>query len=61
MLLQRLTQVLRIEVGVYLCCKDALMTEQFLHLTDACSPLQQMRRKGVTEGVGAYLFCDACT
>ena len=61
MLLQCLTQMLCVEVGIYLCCEDTLVTEQLLYLTDACATLQQMRCKGVTEGVGANLLCYACT
>ena len=61
MLLQCLTQMLCVEVGVYLGGEDTLVAEQLLYLTDACATLQQMRRKGVTEGVGANLLCYACT
>ena len=61
MLLQSLSQVRIVEVGINLGCENILVTQQLLHLTDICTPLQQMRSEGVAEGVGADLLINAGT
>ena len=58
MLLQRLAQMVGVEVGIDLGGDDILVAQQLLHLTDAGTALQQMRGEGVAEGVGADLLVD---
>ena len=59
--LERFTQMAIVEVGVYLGGENTLMAQQFLHLTDIGSPLQQMCSKGVSEGVRTHLLGDSRT
>ena len=50
-----------VEVGVNLCRENILVTEQLLHLAYVGTSFEQVRGKGVAEGVGTYLLIDACT
>ena len=61
MLFQRLAQMAIVEVGVNLGCEDIFVAEQLLHLSYVGTALQQMRSKGVSEGVGADFFVYAST
>ena len=61
MLLQRLAQMTVVEMGINFGCEDILVAEQLLHLTNIGAALQQMRSKGVAEGVGTDFLINAGT
>ena len=46
-------------MGVDLGRGDTLVTEHLLHLTNACTALQQVGGEGVSQGVGTDSFVDA--
>ena len=59
MFFDRAAQVFAVQMGVYLRRQNTFVAQHFLHLADTRAPFQQMRRKRVAEGVGAYVFVDA--
>lgn len=59
MLFQSLTQMPRIEMGVYLGCEYIFVAQKFLNLAYVGSPLKQVCCKGVTECVWANLLINA--
>ena len=48
-------KLLKVEVSILLCRGQTFMSEEFLDNPEICPPAQQMRSKGMSQGMGAYL------
>lgn len=52
-LLVHIQELFDVEVGVFLSCGEALMSEEFLNETEIRPPGEKMGGEGVSKGVGA--------
>ena len=46
-------EVVEVEVGVFLCCRERFVSEQFLYASEVGAHFQQMSGEGVSDGMGA--------